>query len=295
MPHFATHDGTSLHYRDHGDGPPIVLLASQGRSSAMWQHLMLRLTGRGYRCVALDRRGHGRSDDPDRGFDFDTFADDVNQLLIRLDLRGVTLVGHSVGCAEAVRYLTRHGSGRVSRLVLASTTLPFLAKTADNPDGIDPSVLQSVWDAWHADWPHWIAENTPAFVGAGLPGCTISSEMIASGTRDMEQTSLRALLQCSRAAFGTDFRAELPRLDVPTLLIHGTADASCPLAITSARAAALIRGAELRIYENAPHGLYATHLADLEADILDFMARSPISAESATTARRSGLMSQNAG
>jgi non-heme chloroperoxidase len=290
MPYFTTHDGTSLHYRDHGDGPPIVLLASQGRSSHMWQQLMLRLTDRGYRCVALDRRGHGRSDDPGRGLDYDTFADDVSQLLTSLDLRGVTLVGHSVGGGEAVRYLTRHGSGRVSRLVLASTTLPFLAKTADNPDGIDPSVLQSVWDAWHADLPHWIAENTPAFVGAGLPGCAISTEMIAAGTRDMEQTSLQALLQCSRAAFGTDFRPELPRLDVPTLLIHGTADASSPLEITGARAAALIRGAELRIYQNAPHGLYATHLAELEADIVDFMAGSPVSATAG-----SGLMPQHAG
>ena len=144
MSYFQATDGTTLYYREYGDGRPIVLLASQGLSSSMWQHLMVRLADQGFRCVALDRRGHGRSDDPGKGYDFDRFADDVCELLTRLDLRDVMLVGHSVGSAEAARYLTRHGADRVSRLVLASTTLPFLARTEDNPDGVPPSVMESV-------------------------------------------------------------------------------------------------------------------------------------------------------
>lgn len=272
MSYFQATDGTTLYYRDHGDGPPVVFLASQGLSGSMWQHLMVRLAGRGFRCVALDRRGHGRSDDPGKGYDFDRFADDVGELLTLLDLRDVMLVGHSVGSAEAARYLTRHGTDRVSRLVLASTTLPFLARTEDNPDGVPLAVMQSVWEEWHGDWPRWVGENTPPFIGAGLPGCDVSPEMVQLGTNDMLRTSLPALLQTSRAAVGTDFRAELRQIGVPTLLIHGDADASAPVEITGAKAVALIPGARLKIYQNAPHGLVATHLPQVEEDIVEFAA-----------------------
>jgi non-heme chloroperoxidase len=272
MSYFQATDGTTLYYRDHGDGPPIVLLSSQGLSSSMWQHLMVRLADRGFRCVALDRRGHGRSDDPGKGYDFDRFADDIGELLTLLDLRDVMLVGHSVGGAEAARYLTRHGSGRVSRLVLASTTLPFLARTADNPDGVPLAVMQSVWESWHSDWPRWIGENRPPFIGAGLPGCAVSPEMIQLGMNDMLQTSLPALLQTSRAAVTTDFRAELREIGIPTLLIHGDSDASSPVEITGAKAVALVPGARLKIYQNAPHGLVATHLSQVEGDIVEFAA-----------------------
>jgi non-heme chloroperoxidase len=272
MSYFQATDGTTLYYRDHGDGPPIVMLSSQGLSSSMWQHLMVRLADRGFRCVALDRRGHGRSDDPGKGYDFDRFADDIGELLVLLDLRDVTLVGHSVGGAEAARYLTRHAAGRVSRLVLASTTLPFLARTEDNPDGVPLAVMQSVWDSWHSDWPRWVGENRPPFIGAGLPGCALSPEMIQLGMNDMLQTSLPALLQTSRAAVTTDFRAELREIGVPTLLIHGDSDASAPVEITGAKAVALIPGARLKIYQNAPHGLVATHLSQVEGDIVEFAA-----------------------
>jgi non-heme chloroperoxidase len=272
MSYFQATDGTTLYYRDHGDGPAIVLLSSQGLSSSMWQHLMVRLADRGFRCVALDRRGHGRSDDPGKGYDFDRFADDIRELLTLLDLRDVMLVGHSVGGAEAVRYLTRHGSDRVSRLVLASTTLPFLARTADNPDGVPLAVMQSVWESWHSDWPRWVGENRPPFIGAGLPGCAVSPEMIQLGMNDMLQTSLPALLQTSRAAVTTDFRAELREIGIPTLLIHGDSDASSPVEITGAKAVALVPGARLKIYQNAPHGLVATHLSQVEGDIVEFAA-----------------------
>jgi pimeloyl-ACP methyl ester carboxylesterase len=194
---------------------------------------------------------------------------------VHCDLDEVTLVGHSMGGAEAVRYLTRRGAGRVARLVLASATLPLLAKTADNPDGIDRSLIESVWAAWHSDWPRWIAENAPPFVGAGLPGCSVSPEMLAWGIADMQQTSLLALLRCSHAVFDTDFRAELPQLALPALVVHGTADVSNPLEITGAKTAKLVPGAEFKVYENAPHGLVITHLAQFEEDLVSFMSSVP--------------------
>jgi non-heme chloroperoxidase len=261
----------SLFYRDHGDGPVVLFLASQGLSSHMWQTLTARLTGRGLRCVALDRRGHGRSDDPGRGYDYDTLAADVDRLMTTLDLHDVTLVGHSMGGAEAVRYLTNHGAGRVARLVLASATLPLLMRTPDNPDGVDPAGFEQLWEVWRTDWPRWIAESAPPFIGAGLPGCSVSREMLAWGIRDMEQTSLLALLGCNRSVVSTDFRAELPRLELPTLIIHGDRDASNPVEITGARTAKLIPAAEFRLYENAPHGLVVTHSRQLEADLVEFM------------------------
>ena len=275
MPYFHSHDGTSLYYRDHGDGPAIVLLPGQGQSGRVWQHLMARLTAQGYRCVALDRRGHGRSDDPGRGFTYDSLADDVAGLLTHLDLRDVSLAGHSMGGAEAVRYLTRHGSGRVSRLVLASASLPFMKRTDDNPHGADRSVFEAVWAAWRTDWPRWVTENAPAFAGAGLPGGEPSASLVSAGIRDMDQTSLLALLQVSQSVVDTDFRPELARLDVPTLVLHGTHDASNPLDSTGRQTARLVPGAELRVYQNAPHGLVVTHLDRLAADIAGFAAVQP--------------------
>lgn len=276
MPYIQSIDGTTLHYRDHGEGPAIVLLASQGLSSSMWQHLIIRLNDHGFRCVALDRRGHGRSDDPPGGYDFDTFADDVHGLLGELNLGEVTLVGHSVGGAEAAHYVARYGTERVDRLVLACATLPFLTKTPDNPDGIEPERSEAVRKQWHTDWPLWVGAGTPPFIGAGVPGCVVSAEMIHFGTLDMLQTSLPALIGCAKAAFNTDFRAELQKLDIPTLVIHGNADATAPLKITGAKTAALIPGAQLKIYPNAPHGLVVTHLAQVEADIVAFATGQPV-------------------
>lgn len=270
MPYFDAADRTTLYYRDWGDGAPMVFLASQGLSGDMWQHAMTRLVQDGFRCVAYDRRGHGRSDDPGRGFDFDTLADDLAALLDRLDLRQVTLVGHSMGGAEIVRYLTRHGTSRVARIALVSATLPFLSRTPDNPDGLDGVLFESVWSAWRTDWPGWIGDNTPAFVGRGLPGCEVSDALVGWGTRDMERTSLNALLACSKIVVETDFRAEVTAVDLPALVIHGTADASNPIHLCGRRTAALLPGAELKEYENAPHGLFVTHLPRLAADLYAF-------------------------
>jgi pimeloyl-ACP methyl ester carboxylesterase len=227
---------------------------------------MLPLSEHGLRCIGFDRRGHGRSSEGP-AYDIDSLADDLAAVLDALDLHGVTLVGHSMAAGEIVRYLTRHGSARVSGIALLGPTTPFLARTEDNPDGIDPQFFESFRRDWlMRDLPGWIEENIRPFV---LPE---TSPQMMDWLRSMcLQASPRALLECNRATTTTDFRAELRAIAVPTLVIHGDRDVSCKLDLTGRRTAALIPGARLKIYEGAPHGLFITHADRLNADLLEFV------------------------
>lgn len=261
-----TPDGVGLFHRDWGDGPPVVFVASWSLPSDSWAYQMLALSEAGCRCVAYDRRGHGRSDDPGRGFDFDTLADDLAAVLEALDLRGATLVGFSMGTAEIVRYLTRHGTSRVARIALIGTTTPMLAHAADNPLGVDPTVFEAFrHEVLMRDFPGWIDDNMVPFVTPDTP------PGLRNWVRDMAlRTSGKALLACNRTLTQGDFRAELPALTVPTLVIHGERDMTCPLDLTGRPTAALIPGARLTVYEGAPHGLFLTHMQRLNADLLAF-------------------------
>lgn len=270
-----TDDGARLFYRDwsrdwgqdrEGRGP-VVFLASWSLNADSWAYQMLALTERGHRCVAYDRRGHGRSSDPGRGFDFDRLADDLATLLDRLDLRDVTLVGHSMSCGEIVRYLTRHGSGRVARTVLVGTVTPMLGRTDDNPDGIDPAFFEAFRSEWlMRDFPKWLEDNVRPFLTADS-----SPEMMAWVKSLALQASMKALLDCHRATTSTDFRRELREITVPTLLVHGDLDVSSPLAITGCKTADLMPNATLTVYEGAPHGLFLTHMDRFNRDLLAFL------------------------
>ena len=270
MPFFES-DGVRLFYREWGDGQPVLFLSSWGMSSDFWQYQMAFLSEHRFRCVALDRRGHGRSDDPGRGFDYDTLAGDVAALIEHLDLRGVTLVGHSMAGGEIVRYLTRFGDDRVAACILVSATLPFPLKTSDNPDGVDGAFVERARSGWHDDFPRWVKENSPPFFGEGLPGCDVSPSLADWGIRDLTRTSLRAIIDCNRAAIETDFRQEMRRIDVATLVIHGDHDSSIPLEIASRKSAQLMPNSKLRVYRNGPHGLPLTHVAELNNDLLSFL------------------------
>lgn len=261
-----TLDGVGLFHRDWGDGPPVVFVASWSLPSDSWAYQMLALSEAGCRCVAYDRRGHGRSDDPGRGFDFDTLADDLAAVLEALDLRGATLVGFSMGTAEIVRYLTRHGTGRVARIALIGTTTPMLARAADNPLGVDPAVFEAFRrESLMCDFPGWIDDNLVPFVTPDTP------PGLRNWVRDMAlRTSGKALLACNRTLTQADFRAELLALTMPALVIHGECDMTCPLDLTGRPTAALIPGARLTVYEGAPHGLFLTHRQRLNADLLAF-------------------------
>jgi len=265
-PFIVTSDGANLFYKDWGKGEPVLFVHSWALNSDMWQYQMIHLAGQGLRCVAYDSRGHGRSSDPGRGYDYDTLADDLAAVIEQLNLRGITLVGHSMGGGEIVRYLSRHGAGRIARVALASPSLPFILKTADNPDGVDKNVLEHLRAAWSKDFPKWLADNARPFFTPET-----SPEMIQWGVRMCMQTSLKALIDCNRADTETDFRAELPKITVPTLIIHGDKDVSTPLELTGRKTARLIPGSQLKVYEGAPHGLMFTHMDRFNRDLHNFI------------------------
>lgn len=265
-PFIETRDRTRLFYRNWGKGKPVVFISGWALNSDAWQYQMIHLAEQGLRCIAYDRRGHGRSSDPGQGYDYDTLADDLATLLNELDLREVTLVGHSMGGGEIVRYLSRHGAARIARAVLLAPVTPFLLKTADNPEGVDKRVFEQLRAAWGKDFPKWLADNArPFFVPETSP------ELIQWGINLSLQCSLKAAVDCNRAATETDFRAELAKITMPTLIIHGTADKSAPLELTGRKTARLLPGSQLKVYEGAPHGLFITHLERVNRDLLAFI------------------------
>ena len=270
MPFFESSHATRLFYKDWGAGKPFVFVPSVMLNSDMWQYQMLDLAEGGARCVAYDRRGHGRSDDAADGFAYDVLADDLAALIEHLDLRDVTLVGYSMGGGEIVRYLSRHGDERIAGAVFVSTTLPFMLETADNPDGLPPAVVGQLCDALVQDAPRWLAENRSSFFGEGLPGCSISPQLAQWLSDSCLQPSLLAVVACTRAAFETDFRAELPAIDRPALIVHGTADTSTPVELCARKAERLLPRSSLTLYEDAPHGLFLTHRQRLSEDLLAF-------------------------
>lgn len=264
-----TRDGTHLYWMQWGAGAPLLFLNSAGMSTQMWDYQMTALAEQGYRCIGFDRRGHGRSDQPPGGYDYDTFADDLDAVIRSLELRDLTVITHSMAGGEIIRYLGRHGSARVARMVLISTTTPFLLKTDDNPNGIPEAMFQSLRDSWRHDYIKWIADNTaPFFVPETSPA------MMRWGAGMLAQFPARLAIACNEAMTRTDFRPELRRIKVPTLLVHGDRDASAPLALTSKVTAELIPDCRLEVYEGAPHGLMYTHMDRLHRDILRFIQES---------------------
>ncbi|HZE37654.1 MAG TPA: alpha/beta hydrolase [Stackebrandtia sp.] len=269
MPFIETRDGSSLFYRDWGHGRPVLFCSSWGLNSGQFQGQMAHLVANGSRVVAYDRRGHGRSDDPGEGYDYDTLADDLADVIAHLDLGELTLIGHSMGCGEIVRYLARQGGARVRKVVLLGAALPFLMATPDNADGVAKEDAERMRSAWRQDFSGWLRDNEGPYFGEGLPGCEVSDAVRFWTLNAMVDASLHALVETNRAVVETDFRAELGGIEVPTLIIHGDHDASNPLEFTAERVAKLLPHSELRVYENAPHGLYLTHPERLNRDLLE--------------------------
>jgi non-heme chloroperoxidase len=265
MPFITAKDGAQLYWREWGEGPPLLFLNSLGCGSQMWDYQIAAFADQGFRCIGFDRRGHGRSDQPARGYDHDTFADDVATLIAKLDLSALTLITHSMAAGEAVRYLTRHGSARVARLILLAPTTPMLLKTEDNPNGAPRAGFEALWAQWRQDYPKWVADNVAPFF---VP--ETSAAMIRWGA-GLLQISVPLALACARAMVEEDFRAEMRRIEVPTLLVHGDRDRSTPIELTGKPSAALIPGCRFEVYEGAPHGLMFTHRDRLHVDILRFI------------------------
>lgn len=262
-----TDDRTSLYVRDWGAGTPVLFVHSWAVNLDLWQYQMAHLSEKNLRCIAYDRRGHGRSSEPGHGYTADRLADDLGSVIAQLDLKNLTLVGHSQGCGDIVRYLSRHGSTRVSRIALVAPSLPYALKTAEHPDGVvTPDLMDRFRAAIASDFPGWIAENArPFFVPQ------TSQALVDWGARMMAQTPLKVALECNRVGMETDYRGDLPGIRVPALVIHGDKDASAPLELTGRKTAQLIPGSRLIVYEGAPHGLMFTHTQRLTSDLLDFV------------------------
>jgi non-heme chloroperoxidase len=261
-----TMTSNDLFYREWGHGRPVVFVHGWAVTSDVWQYVMVSLARRGARCIGYDKRGHGRSSHLGGPFTYDAFADDLASLLDALDLHDVTLVGHSMGPGEIVRYTSRHGSKRVSRLVLISSALPYMLKTADNPGGIPAEAFEERRKPWLQDMPAWLANNARAFVTPET-----SAETVAWLAEQGNQASLQALFETNHAIAETDLRGDVSRVALPTLLVHGDADKSAPLDLTTRRVATMIPNSQVTIYEGAPHGLPVTHAERLAGDIARWM------------------------
>jgi non-heme chloroperoxidase len=266
-PFIETRDGQQLFFKDWGSGPPVVFLAAWALPSDMWDYQMVPLSEHGLRCIAYDRRGHGRSSQAGGGYDYDTLADDLAAVLDALDLHDVTLVGMSMAGGEMVRYITRHSARRIGRLIFVATdATPVRMQTADNPAGIPPKRADFFRrQILLRDYPNWMEENRQPFF---VPETSRHMQEWVRGM--MLRTSMKALIECNRSLTSSDFRGELPKIAVSTLLIHGDKDVSAPLDVTGRPTAKLIPHARLEVYEGAPHGLFVTHMERLTGDILTF-------------------------
>lgn len=255
MPTFETADRIGIQYSDTGSGPAVVFTHSWGLNSGQWDQVIEHLVGKGFRCVSYDRRGHGRSGVYEGAWTVDLLADDLAALLDHLHLDDVTLVGHSLGCGEIVRYLSRHGTARVSRSVLVAPQLPLLLATPDNPDGVPEAMLDGMLAELEHDVRQWCVDNTPPFFGDHV----VSPEVLDWTIEQVAALPTETLLATQRMGARTDYRAELAELDLPVLVIHGDADVSAPVELTGRRTAALLPQGKLIEIPGAAHGLYITH------------------------------------
>lgn len=274
MPYIETNDHTSLYYRSWGRGKPVVFVSAWAIGGEMWEHQMLPLSEQGLRCIAYDRRGHGRSDDPGTGYEFDRLADDLADFITQLDLSEVTLVGCSMGCVDIARYIGRHGSSRIARIVFVSAALPCILEREDNPFGAPRAMLDYTMDALHKDRILFFANvaNKYFALGSSWPAPDpVSSELVQWAVRQTFHASAKAVIECGRTHIEGDFRPDLRTFTVPTLVIHGQNDQNAPLDVSGRPTAQEIPGSELRVYEDAPHGLFFTHKDRLNEDLLAFI------------------------
>ncbi len=272
----TTADGVQLYYKDWGpkDGPVVTFSHGWPLNSDSWESQMLFLASEGYRVVAHDRRGHGRSSQPWEGNDMDHYADDLAAVIDALDLQDVTLVGFSTGGGEVARYIGRHGTGRVKKAVLVSAVPPMMLRTEDNPDGLPLEVFDGIRKASLEDRAQlYLDLASGPFYGFNRPGAKVSQGLIDNWRAQGMQAGHKNTYDSIAAFSATDFREDLKKFDVPTLVIHGDDDQIVPLDISGKASAAQIKDAKLIVYPGAPHGLTDTHKARFNQDLLDFLRK----------------------
>lgn len=275
MPMIETRDGTRLSVKSWGSGRPVVLIHGWPLSGDSWDPVALALAEAGFQAIAYDRRGFGRSDQPWRGYDYDTFADDLADVMQSQGAeQDVALVGFSMGGGEVARYLSRHGGKGVSQVALISSVVPFLMQTQDNPQGVPADTLQQIDDGLRQDRAHFLRGFFKDFFGAGLLTSPVSTEVLDHAWAMAMQAGLHPTLAAAQAFGHTDFRADMAHFNVPTLIIHGTADKTVPIDATGRAAARAVPLASLIEYDGEPHGVLATQTARLIRDLLEFLGGS---------------------
>jgi non-heme chloroperoxidase len=266
----ATKDGTRIFYKDWGAGQPVVFSHGWPLNGDAWDDQSLFMAGNGFRAIAHDRRGHGRSSQPWNGNDLATYADDLAELIEALDLHDVILVGHSTGGGEVTRYVGRHGTSRVAKVLLLSAIPPLMLKTDANPEGLPIEVFDELRAGLLEDRSQFYKDLSTPFYGANRPGSAVSQ-----GVRDAfwlwsMQVGMKGAYDCIKAFSETDLNEDLKRIDVPTLIAHGDDDQIVPIDDAALKSSKIVKDAQLRIYPGAPHGLTATHKDEFNADLLEF-------------------------
>jgi len=271
MTTIKTSDGTELYYKDWGSGQPVVFSHGWPLSADAWDDQMFFLASNGYRCIAHDRRGHGRSSQPWNGNDMDTYADDLATVVEALGLKNAVHVGHSTGGGEVARYIGRHGTRRVAKAVLISAIPPLMLKTKDNPGGLPIEVFDGLRAQVLADRSQFFKDLTAPFYGANRPGAKVSQGLRDSFWLQGMQAGFKAVFDCIKVFSETDHTEDLKKFDVPTLIIHGDDDQIVPIGASALMSSKIVKGAELKIYPGAPHGLPATLKDKVNADLLAFI------------------------
>ena len=270
MDFIKTNDDTKLYIKTWGLGRPVILIHGWPLSADSWDDTSLALANAGFRAISYDRRGFGRSSQPWGGYDYDTLADDLSAVIESTEAKDVTIVGFSMGGGEIARYMSRHQGKNLVQAALISSVVPFMLKTTDNPNGIEPSVFDSMKQAIQADRPHFLKGFFQDFFGTGS-SVNARGELNEWARAVSMQAGLKPTLACIDAFSSTDFRPDLSAFTVPTLIVHGTADKIVPIEISGRIAAKNIASSSLLEYEDAPHGLFATHKDTLNHDLIAFL------------------------
>ncbi|KQT32642.1 arylesterase [Sphingomonas sp. Leaf412] len=273
MPYVKTRDGTDIYVKDWGSGRPVVLIHGWPLSSDSWDPQAMALADAGFRAIAYDRRGFGRSGQPWSGYDYDTLTDDLADVMEATGANDATLVGFSMGGGEVARYMSRHGGRGVVSAALIGSVVPYMLKTDDNPDGVPEETLGEIADGIRKDRPKFFADFFKDFFGVGYVTSPVSQETLDWAWRLAMQAGLRPTLACADSFGHTDFRPDLPAFRVPTLVLHGTGDKTVPIDPTGRAAAAGIAQSQLVEYDGAPHGLFATESDRLTDDLLAFLGK----------------------
>lgn len=260
-----------IYYDDLGKGKTIVFIHGWPLNGAMWEYQVTQLPQQGYRCITYDRRGFGNSDKPAKGYDYNSLAGDLKSIIDELELTDITLVGFSMGAGEIAKYFSLYGGAKVSKVVLVSGVVPYMLQTDDNPDGVPQEEFDKMAEAMQKDRPAFMESFAKDFFGVSLTNHPVSDAFLADNLTQVMKASPIATLECAKSFSSTDFRNDVTKINVPTLIIHGDEDKTVPIKPTGEQSAQMIKGSQFIVYEGAPHGLYYTERERLNQDLISFI------------------------